>query len=69
MVAKIESGKSIRGILHYNEDKVATHDATLIFASGFAGDIENMNFTQKLNRFKRLTDLNAAVKPMPCTSP
>lgn len=62
MVAKIESGKSIRGILHYNENKVSALDATLILASGFAGDIENMNFMQKLNRFKHLTDLNAAVK-------
>jgi hypothetical protein len=62
MVAKIESGKSIRGILHYNEDKVTSQDASLILASGFAGDIENMNIIQKLNRFKHLTDLNAAVK-------
>ncbi|MGM9475191.1 relaxase/mobilization nuclease domain-containing protein [Pedobacter sp. GSP4] len=62
MVAKIESGKSIRGILYYNEDKVAILDARLIMASGFAGDIEKMNFSQKLNRFKHLTDLNAAVK-------
>jgi hypothetical protein len=62
MVAKIESGKSIRGILHYNEDKVSNQDATLILASGFAGDIEKMNFMQKLTRFKHLTDLNAAVK-------
>ncbi|MCX2492626.1 relaxase/mobilization nuclease domain-containing protein [Pedobacter sp. PF22-3] len=62
MVAKIESGKSIRGILHYNEDKVASLDARLIMASGFAADIKKMNFSQKLNRFKHLTGLNAAVK-------
>lgn len=62
MVAKIESGKSIRGVLHYNENKVENGEAALILASGFAGDIEKINFSQKLNRFKRLTDLNAAVK-------
>lgn len=62
MVAKIESGKSIRGILHYNEDKVELGEATLILASGFAGDIEKMNLVQKLKRFEHLTILNAAVK-------
>ncbi|KIA90932.1 hypothetical protein OC25_23825 [Pedobacter kyungheensis] len=62
MVAKIESGKSIRGILHYNENKVGAGEAVLIMASGFAGDIEAMNFNQKLNRFQHLTALNTAVK-------
>lgn len=62
MVAKIESGKSIRGILHYNEDKVKLGEATLILASGFAGDIEKMNLVQKVKRFEHLTMLNAAVK-------
>ncbi len=62
MVAKIESGKSIRGILHYNEDKVALGEASLILASGFAGDIEKMSLVQKLGRFQHLTMLNAAVK-------
>ncbi|MGY3054030.1 hypothetical protein ACVWYG_002233 [Pedobacter sp. UYEF25] len=62
MVAKIESGKSIRGILHYNEDKVKLGEAKLVMASGFAGDIEKMNLVQKLKRFEHLTMLNAAVK-------
>jgi len=62
MVAKVESGKSIRGILHYNENKVETGEATLIMATGFAGDIEAMNFNQKLNRFQHLTTLNIAAK-------
>jgi len=62
MVAKIESGKSIRGILHYNEDKVQMGEATLILASGFAGNIEKMSLVQKLGRFQHLTMLNAAVK-------
>jgi hypothetical protein len=62
MVAKIESGKGMRGILHYNEDKVLAGTAQLILASGFAGDIDKMSLVQKLNRFKHLTDLNAKVK-------
>lgn len=52
MVAKISSGKSIRGMLHYNENKVNDGEASLIMASGFAGEIDQMNFNQKLNRFE-----------------
>ncbi|GAA4203273.1 conjugal transfer protein MobB [Pedobacter jeongneungensis] len=62
MVAKIISGKSIRGILHYNENKVNQGEAYLLLASGFAGETDKMDFSQKLNRFKHLTDLNAKVK-------
>lgn len=62
MVAKIVSGKSIRGILIYNEDKVATGEAKLIMASGFATDIDRLNFHQKLFRFEQLIQLNARVK-------
>ncbi|MEJ5996271.1 relaxase/mobilization nuclease domain-containing protein [Pedobacter sp. Du54] len=62
MVAKIASGKSIRGIIHYNEDKVAENQAKLIMASGFAGEVEQMHIIQKLKRFERLTELNGRVK-------
>jgi len=62
MVAKIISGKSIRGILHYNENKVAAHEAHLMMASGFATDITGMNLEQKLHRFENLTMLNGKVK-------
>jgi len=62
MVAKIESGKSIRGILHYNENKVTQDQAQLILASGFAGEIEKLNFSQKLNRFTARTEQNSKVK-------
>lgn len=62
MVAKIVSGKSIRGILHYNEDKVAEQQAKLIMASGFAGEVENMHLIHKLKRFEHLTQLNGRVK-------
>ncbi|RQO74526.1 relaxase [Pedobacter sp. KBW06] len=62
MVAKIVIGKSIRGILHYNENKVSEGEAKLILASGFAGEIENMTFDNKLQRFQHLTDLKPSVK-------
>ena len=62
MVAKIITGKSLRGALHYNENKVLEGKAELILASGFAGDIERMNFNQKLQRFENLLMLKPNVK-------
>lgn len=62
MVAKIVIGKSIRGILHYNESKVAEGKAQLIMASGFAGEIDRMDIFQKYQRFKYLNELRPTVK-------
>jgi hypothetical protein len=62
MVAKISTGKSIRGMLHYNENKVTAGEASLIMASGFAGEIGQMNFQNKLQRFNHLTSLKPNVK-------
>lgn len=62
MVAKIVIGRNIRGILHYNENKVNAGDAKLILASGFAGEIERMDFKQKLARFENLNLLRPSVK-------
>lgn len=62
MVAKIITGKSLRGALKYNENKVVEGKAELILASGFAGDIERMNFNQKLQRFENLLMLRTNVK-------
>lgn len=62
MVAKIITGKSLRGALQYNENKVLEGKAELILASGFAGDIERMNFNQKLHRFENLLMLKPSVK-------
>jgi hypothetical protein len=62
MVTKISTGKSIRGVLHYNENKVNGGEAKLILASGFAGEIEAMSFNQKLNRFQHLTSMKSNVK-------
>lgn len=49
-------------MLHYNENKVSAGEAQLIMASGFAGEIEKMNFQQKLQRFNHLTALKPNVK-------
>lgn len=62
MVAKIKIGKSIRGILQYNENKVSEGEASLILASGFAGDIEKMDFYNKVKRFQHLNELKPSVK-------
>ncbi|TCC98450.1 relaxase/mobilization nuclease domain-containing protein [Pedobacter hiemivivus] len=62
MVARIIPGKTIRGALHYNENKVDHGEASLIMASGFAGEIQQMNFNQKLNRFKHLLELRPEVR-------
>jgi len=62
MVAKIVIGKSIRGILNYNENKVSEGEAKLILASGFAGEIETMGFQNKVQRFQHLTVLKPSVK-------
>lgn len=49
-------------MLHYNENKAAEGEAQLIMASGFAADIEGLNFNQKLSRFKHLQELKPDVK-------
>jgi hypothetical protein len=62
MVARFVNGKNIRGMLHYNENKVAAGEARLLLASGFAGDIDRFSQEQKLQRFEHLTILNTRVK-------
>lgn len=62
MVAKIISGKDINGVLRYNEQKVGQGDARIILASGFAGEIADMDIMQKRQRFENLTMLNGRVK-------
>ncbi|MDB5089260.1 MAG: relaxase [Mucilaginibacter sp.] len=62
MVARFVNGKNIRGMLHYNENKIAAGEARLLLASGFAGDIDKFSLEQKLQRFEHLTMLNTRVK-------
>lgn len=62
MVTKIVSGKNIRGILRYNEDKVQKGEATLILANGFAGEASSMSAKQKYERFEHLLCMRPSVK-------
>jgi len=62
MVTRILSGKSIRGLLNYNENKVASGSAELILASKFGAEIEDLERGDKLKRFDQLTSLNARAK-------
>lgn len=62
MVVRIVSGKSIRGLLNYNERKVESGQAELLMASRFGSELNDLGFNQKLNRFEHLTDLNSRVK-------
>lgn len=56
MVAKIKSGKSLKGALNYNERKVGQGKAELIGAVGYLQEPSNLAFYEKLFR---LTDLAA----------
>ena len=62
MVVRIKYGKSVKGILNYNENKVKQGKAGIILASGFSTEVENLTFSQKLRRFTKLTDRSAKIK-------
>lgn len=58
----MKMGKSIRGALSYNEQKVSAGTAHLLFASHFSRDVSEMGFSEKLLRFQKLTQLNEKCK-------
>lgn len=62
MVARILTGKSIRGLINYNESKVAIGTATPILANRFGLDVEQLELRHKVARFEHLTKLNSRVK-------
>ncbi|MDN5286620.1 MAG: hypothetical protein JWR38_2894 [Mucilaginibacter sp.] len=62
MVAKIKSGKSLRGALNYNENKINAGKAELIAASGFAKDHEVLSLFDKLLRLTDLAGRNQLTK-------
>lgn len=62
MVAKVISGKNIRGLLNYNENKVGEGVAQCIAASGFGCDPQGLTFSDKFNRFRKVTALNPKVR-------
>jgi len=60
MVVRITTGKSIRGVLRYNENKVENGQATLLMTSGFLQ--LDPDHKEKLQRFDKLTKLNIRTK-------
>lgn len=62
MVAKVISGKNIRGVLNYNENKVQAGVAECIMASKFGCKPQELTFADKLNRFDKLLSRNRKVK-------
>lgn len=62
MVARILTGKSIRGLINYNESKVEMGKAAPILANRFGLEIEELKLRHKVARFEHLTKLNSRVK-------
>lgn len=62
MVAKVISGKSIRGALNYNENKVKEGKASCLLAHKFGSPVSDLSFSNKLMRFQKLTERNPKVK-------
>ncbi|MEO8887314.1 MAG: relaxase/mobilization nuclease domain-containing protein [Mucilaginibacter sp.] len=62
MVAKIKSGKSLKGALNYNENKVKQGKAALIEAVGYFKDLKDLNFYDKLLRLTDLAQRNERTK-------
>lgn len=58
----MKMGKSIRGALSYNEQKVSQGTAQLLLASRFSRDVSEMGFSEKLVRFEKLNGLNPKSK-------
>src|SRR5690606_635760 len=58
MVAKVNSGKNIRGILNYNENKVKEGMARCIHENLFGREVEKLTFNAKLNGFANLISRN-----------
>lgn len=58
----MKSGKSIKGVLNYNEQKVQQGKAELILATKFACDVSELSFSQKLQRFEQLNKKSQKVK-------
>jgi hypothetical protein len=62
MVAKIMSGKYMRGALNYNEQKVLEGKAECIQANLFKREVHQLTFSEKLNRFQELNERNRRTK-------
>lgn len=62
MVARIKTPGSILRALNYNEQKLKQGRAELIHAANYLKDADQLNFSDKLKRFKDLIALNERAK-------
>jgi hypothetical protein len=61
MVTVIRTNRSMRSVLHYNEQKINHGDALCLLANNFPKELKNLTFNQKLRRFTLLAALNERV--------
>lgn len=62
MVCKVRCGKSIKGALNYNENKVKEGKAECIGAVNFVGEAQHLGFYDKLAKFQNLIEGNTRAK-------
>lgn len=62
MVAVIKISKSLRNVIHYNENKIEKKVAKLIHSEGFAKDTERLTMNDKIKTFEKRNSLNEASK-------
>lgn len=62
MVAKIDSVRSIKDVLLYNEGKIKKADAKLLFAAGFPWGVDTIRFDCELEVFNKLLRQNLRSK-------
>ncbi|AGA77653.1 relaxase/mobilization nuclease [Echinicola vietnamensis DSM 17526] len=62
MVARITTGKTIRGVLHYNESKVEKGQAKFLGARGYLSQDKELDFQKKLMRFQEIIEANTRTK-------
>lgn len=62
MVAKIKTGKNLKGALYYNEHKVGLGKAELLEAVSYAKDAPDLSFQDKLRRLTNLSERNMRTK-------
>tara|TARA_R110002072_G_scaffold264748_1_gene423637 strand:+ start:150485 stop:151690 length:1206 start_codon:yes stop_codon:yes gene_type:complete len=60
LVAKIITGKTIGGVIRYNEQKVKNGHAKLVLMGGFA--LTNLTLVEKIRSFEQLQKLNERTK-------
>ncbi|RFZ90116.1 hypothetical protein D0C36_23015 [Mucilaginibacter conchicola] len=61
MVAKIKTGKSLKGAISYNEHKVMKGSAKLISANGFFREADDLTYEEKVFRLQDLAGRNQRV--------